>query len=357
MSQIKAQKLRLIFTSRSLKETLHDTLQLVELQAKRKEVELCLTIHPDIQDSLCTDHVRLSQIVLNLLNNAIKFTQKGSVRLSAQPADDPNCIKISVQDSGIGMTQENLQKLFSDYTHIEFKERASINPTGVGLGLSIAYNLAKLLGPQGITVESVLGHGSTFNFIVENKEDQLEPKDLLVLKKTLEKSREVPNELQDEEQNISLRISKFSSESTSKPLLNESKCSCAKILVVDDNPFNIMALETVLESLHFKCDSVFDGQAAIDKILNKQNICCHQPYSVIFMDQEMPGLTGSETVCEIRRLQNQNLISPMKIIGCTAHGSSEEINKFMKSGLDMCIQKPIISSNLQKIFKDCPELL
>jgi len=148
MSQIKAQKLRLIFKAALLKETLHDTLQLVELQAKKKGVELRLTMHPDTQGILCTDHVRLSQIVLNLLNNAIKFTPKGSIILSATPADDPNCVKISVQDSGIGIKKENVKKLFADYTHIEFADRAVINSTGVGLGLSIAYNLAKLLGPK-----------------------------------------------------------------------------------------------------------------------------------------------------------------------------------------------------------------
>ncbi len=102
---------------------------------------------------------RLSQIVLNLLNNAIKFTQKGSIALSAMPTEDPNTIKISVRDSGIGMNKEDTNKLFSDYTHIELANRASINPTGIGLGLSISSNLAKLLGPkdqQGILVESVV---------------------------------------------------------------------------------------------------------------------------------------------------------------------------------------------------------
>jgi len=150
MSQIKAQKLRLIFKSSSLYETLKDILQLAELQAKKKGIELCMNMHPDIKNNFCTDHVRLSQIILNLLNNASKFTQKGSIVLSAVALENPSKdVKISVQDSGIGMTKEDTKKLSSDYTHIEFSGRAEINPTGVGLGLNIAYNLAKLLGPKG----------------------------------------------------------------------------------------------------------------------------------------------------------------------------------------------------------------
>jgi len=174
MSQIKAQKLRLLFRPGKFAETLNDTLQLIEIQAKKKEVELSLSIHEDIPSILRTDHMRLSQIVLNLLNNAIKFTKKGFVRLSAMPTETPGCVKISVQDSGIGMTKEDVKKLFSDYTCIEFADRAAINPTGIGLGLSIANNLVKLLGPKrqkGIAVESTPNQGPTFSFIVENKEE------------------------------------------------------------------------------------------------------------------------------------------------------------------------------------------
>ena len=97
--------------------------------------------------------------------------------MSALPSDDtadPNSVKISIKGSGIEMTDENMKKLFSAYTHIEFEDRAAINPTGIGLSLNIAYNLAKLLGPQnhqGITVESHPNMGFTFSFIVGNKED------------------------------------------------------------------------------------------------------------------------------------------------------------------------------------------
>ena len=163
------------------------------------------------------------------------------------------------------MAKEDIKKLFSDYTHIEFADRASINPTGVGLGLSIAYNLAKLLGPggqKGIVVESVLGIGSTFSFVVENKEEdqQHEIQDMIV-KNHSDKSQPVPEEyLFTESPNLYTRLHKsFSANFIThtnqrfSPLLlldSERKalkpCKCPKILVVDDNPFNTMAFETVL---------------------------------------------------------------------------------------------------------------
>jgi len=373
MSQIKAQKLRLIFRSAKLQDTLQNTLQLVELQAQRKGLDLRLMIHPNLtENNLCTDHMRLSQIILNLLNNAIKFTQKGAVTLSAMPADDPMCCRISVQDSGIGMKKEDIKKLFSSYTHIEFSGREEINPTGIGLGLSIAYNLAKLLGPKGqngITVESTLNVGSNFSFIVENKEEQLDPQELVGgngKKPLSDKSEGIPEEFFIIEPKIVSRIcrsfstnlmirtteKRHQSPSPKKP---EEECSCAKILVVDDNPFNTMAFEAVLGSLNYKCDAVFGGQAGIDKILERQkNLCGNhcKPYSVIFMDQEMPTMTGSQTVQEIKRLQAQGQVPSMKIIGCTAHGSAEEVAKFMESGIDSCIHKPITVNELQKALGD-----
>jgi len=357
MSQIKAQKLRLIFKSEKLQETLKNTLQLIEVQAKRKGIELTLAIHPEVDGNLCTDHVRLSQIVLNLLNNAVKFTQKGSIILSAMPTEEPNCIKISVRDSGIGMNKEDTSKLFSDYTHIEVANRATINPTGIGLGLSISSNLAKLLGPkdqQGILVESVVNKGSTFAFLVENKGEHSP------MEKSIEKSCDVLQEfLVVVKPPVFPRLltafsTTLSIHGDDKFMLKKPKCSCPKVLIVDDNPFNTMAFETILGSLDVKCESVFSGRSAIERLLEREKGPCGdscKAYQVIFMDQEMPELTGSEAVKEIRRLQEQNLISEKKIIGCTAHGSKVEVEKFMQAGLEMCIHKPITPLEIQNILR------
>jgi len=221
------------------------------------------------------------------------------------------------------------------------------------LGLNIAYNLAELLGPrnhQGIKVASSLNEGSTFSFMIEDKETL----------EILEISSD-PCEVASEELAVAVQPSR-----TLKPLPLETPqsqsellvnvCTCSKVLIVDDNPFNTMALETILSSLELKCDSVYSGSGCIKKLLERQNKTYEKncrPYSVVFMDQEMPGMSGVEAVNEIKKLQKENLVSSeMKIIGCTAHKSGDEVDKFMASGLNQCIAKPISMVLIKDILKE-----
>jgi len=370
MSQIKAQKLRLIFQSGNLKETLQDTVKLVEVQAKKKGLELSLEIDSQLSGNFCTDHLRLSQIVLNLLNNAIKFTKSGTVKLSAKILENLPCVRITIEDSGIGMSQENVQKLFAYFTHIEFEGRKSMNPNGVGLGLNIAHNLVGLLGPKGqnrIKVQSTPQQGSIFSFIIENKEDetchnrnptsddsQCSECDLAVPNEVLKRFEAKPlMKLQ------SLFSSKCMIPPVEKPqeIVIKSECECAKVLIVDDNPFNTMAFETILGSLKLKCDAVYSGQAGIEKVVKRQTKICGKSckqYNVIFMDKEMPEMTGIDTVKEIKRLQAEGIVGGnVKIIGCTAHGSKEEVDLFLASGIDLCIHKPISVGIIQKVLDGC----
>ncbi len=197
--------------------------------------------------------------------------------------------------------------------------------------------------------------GSTFAFLVENKGEQSSP-----MEKSLERSCEVLQEFQVVTKppvfpklltSFSTTLSIYGDD---KLALKKTKCNCSKVLIVDDNPFNTMAFETILGSLEVKCDSVFSGRSAIEKILEREKCLCGdncKPYQVIFMDQEMPEMTGSEVVKEIRRLQEKNLVSDLKIIGCTAHGSKVEVEKFMKAGLEMCIHKPITPAEIINILK------
>jgi len=379
MAQIKEKKLRLVFRSEDLSETLKSTAQLVELQSKKKKIQFQLELHPNLPKNFCTDHLRLSQIVLNLLSNAIKFTNQGVVKLTATPMIHASWVKISVEDSGIGIAQENVKKLFSSYTKIDFEGREAINPNGVGLGLKITSNLAKLLAPRaytGIQVTSVPNQGSTFSFVLEDKEKSSTAIEEL---KGLEKSSIDSCEVSYEMPNSPLRPTLFSKLLNSKSIKKNSNnsilnasiaekfdqslifsptscsCSCPQVLIVDDNPFNTMAFETILSSLEVKCDSVYNGSACISSLLSrKSKICgnnCKQ-YAVVFMDQEMPEMNGSDTVKEIKRLQSEGLLPDMKIIGCTAHKSHEEVDKFMEAGLDQCIHKPISTVMIKDILKE-----
>ena len=365
MSQIKQKRLRLAFQSGSLRDTLKSAVQLVELQAIKKGIMLLIELDPYLPKQFCTDHMRLSQIVLNLLSNAIKFTNQGVVKLTAEPMTGSAWVKITVEDSGIGICRGNLQKLFSSYASIEYEDRQVINPGGVGLGLNIASNLADLLAPKGqsgISVSSIPHQGSVFSFVIENKEKvcAVEKPEEDQLDHSSEIADEVPKIIRSKTPKTSTLT--CSSKTTIPPIGEkeevegeEEKCCCPKVLIVDDNPFNIMAFETILKSLEVKCDSVYSGSACIQKLLCRQNKTCAKhcrPYSVVFMDQEMPEMTGSETVVEIRRMQGEDLIPEMRIIGCTAHKAQEEVEKFLESGLDHCIFKPISVVMIRDILKE-----
>ena len=138
--------------------------------------------------------------------------------------------------------------------------------------------------------------------------------------------------------------------------LTNSPCRCPRIMVVDDNPFNTMAFETILGSLNIKCDFVYSGSTCIKNLLNRQSKVCGvhcKQYAVVFMDQEKPEMSGSEIVRKIRRLQKENLLpASIKVIGCTAHKSKEEVEKFMEAGIKQCIHKPISAIVIKDILKE-----
>jgi len=219
--------------------------------------------------------------------------------------------------------------------------------------------LADLLSPKsqkGIRVVSAFGRGSTFSFILEDKE-KTEPKDqsdhLEKLNYSLEVAEELPTLVQAkfvskiQKINTSSSISPLAAKTFESESFIKGFCPCPKILIVDDNPFNTMAFETILGSLGTKCDSVYSGSVAVQQL---QKDC--RRYLVIFMDQEMPEMTGAETVKEIKGLRNEKLIQGgIKFIGCTVHKAKEEVDRFLASGLDECIHKLISTAMIKDILK------
>ena len=376
MSQIKAEKLRLIFQEANIKETIMNAVKLLVLNARMKGILLELTMDPETPTMFCTDHVRLSQIVLNLVHNSIKFTPQGRVSVKVQPVNGMPWIKVIVKDSGIGMTKEDIKKLFNVFTHIELHNRVNINPTGAGLGLSIAHNLAQLLGPKesnGIKVNSVPEQGSTFSFIIDDrgpKEIIKAPPELVIDKRLktnsiLDEKEESPLMINDDDlaeeprgyqRVISCVSTKLMKALTSVGIeVTRDECRCPKVLIVDDDAFNMLAYKSILANLGAKCDCVYSGKSGIDKLIWRVNNPCSRDcrgYVLVFMDQEMPGLNGTETVAGIKRLEIEGLLPETKVIGCTAHNDGPEIQQFLQSGIVKCIEKPISVGLIQDILEE-----
>jgi len=224
--------------------------------------------------------------------------------------------------------------------------------------------LATLLGPEstkGISVESTPDQGSTFSFTIQNKDKELQPLETYNENSPGEKLLETDElEIAPEpplETSVISRLASTKSRTLINPpevIKSASSCKCARVLIVDDDLFNIMAFESILTSLNISFESAYNGKKALEKLLKRKYSFCGKNckgFSFVFMDKEMPGMDGVETVKEIRRLQAENVLPEMKIIGCTAHNGKEEIDNFMESRIDQCIHKPISRNVIQYIIQ------
>ena len=405
-SQIKAGKLRLVYGENSLRKTCEQCISLLKLQCKKKGIDLRHVYKNNVQENFSTDHNRLSQIILNLLNNALKFTSQGHIEVLVEKMD--SFVKVSVTDSGIGISPENQQNLFQKFSKIDLGKDMHLNSTGVGLGLSIATTLAKLLGPEdssGIHLESTPGVGSTFSFTIAQRDqegklihyevqetsmanlnisdDLSEPHDRKQIYDTLETITfsSVKNTLStspsDEKNTRILKAGPSNFQSLQRYLVQMKETdnnapmhsgrqgsmrklsnSCSqnsdgvypKILIVDDDGFNIMVLENLCESLGLKTDSAFNGKEAVDKVMQreeeKRKVGCKQ-YEIIFMDCTMPIMDGLEATRKIKGLG----MNEIKVIGCTGYSCDTSMKSCKECGMSDVMTKPVNREKLDGIVK------
>jgi CheY-like chemotaxis protein len=295
-------------------------------------------------------------------------------------------IKIITTDTGIGIKEEDKAKLFKAFSKIELGQKIHLNQTGVGLGLSIANALVKILGPnshQGIKVESEYGKGSVFTFLLK---ERFEPNSEIQFRKPkLSKGYSSQDRIQDGECSESSipnhsqvqivpetrvvelirsnsRITEINHEDEHfnfneiSPIKNsrDDVCKCPPILIVDDDCFNVLALETMLRLLGYTCNASYNGEDAIEKIMDRQNKpCCVncEQYKLLFMDYSMPIKDGLTTTREIRDHPSIAECNDIKIIGCTALVSERRFQECMAAGMDEVISKPLIRSKLEELLR------
>jgi len=317
-------------------------------------------------------------------------------------------IQISVSDTGIGIKEEDKSKLFKAFSKLDVAQTMHMNKTGVGLGLSIANSLAQILGTpnnSGIKVDSSYGQGSTFTFAIEEKlgngsatskssETKKRQKRRMLNIPASKSQKEMPKEMSESSESnadvpsgegmitTEIKIPEFTPPRRNIKSLNlastahscyrksfstpvktveqpeafilQNQCKCPKILIVDDDCFNIMALERMLKFLDLKCDCVYEGADAIKKVLERQNNPCSpfcEEYKIIFMDCSMPIMDGFETTVALRSHKEIQRIKDIKIIGCTAYTSDGKVNECIAAGMNDVLFKPMSRVKLQEIIK------
>ncbi|MCS6824481.1 MAG: PAS domain S-box protein [Cytophagaceae bacterium] len=303
LSKIEAGKMQLRPGPIDVHSLISKLYDLFSQQALLKNIELSYTIDPEVPATILADETRLLQILSNLTSNSIKFTDKGrvSVHVKLHTREEKKCkLKIEIADTGIGISKENLEKLFNSFSQIDNSSTKSYG--GTGLGLAISKELCRMMNGE-IGVESTLGEGSTFWFTFETEETNITLKNL-------------PNQEQ-----IKIKDA----------FINDKPY----VLIVDDNNTNLLVASEILKKTGCIVQTANNANLAISLV--RQN-----NYDVIFMDIQMPEMDGLAALKELKKLDKK--LPP--IVAMTAYAMEDDKNKFISSGFDDYIPKPIKSENL-----------
>ena len=319
LSKIEAGKLDIIPVDYDLTSVLNDLVNMLKPRADAKELAFETTIDKDIPKYLHGDEIRLKQIITNILTNAVKYTEKGSVKFSVsyeKTGDDSISLKISVADTGIGIKPEDIPKLFSEFDRIDEERNRAVE--GTGLGMAITQRLLSKMDSR-LDVKSEYGKGSVFSFAVSQKVVKWEPVGSF-----------------DEALRRSLAGRKKYRERFTAP--------DAEILVVDDTPMNIDVFVSLLKKTLMRIDTASSGDECIALAAKKK-------YDIIFLDHMMPEKNGIETLGELKAMTGcPNAGTPMICITANAVSGSRE--KYLNAGFDDCITKPVDPDRLEQIIME-----
>src|SRR6059058_6178342 len=298
-SKIEADKLDIETTDFELDEVISMVTTLTAQKAHDKGLEFLIQVAPAIPEQLLGDPLRLGQILINFVNNAIKFTERGEIGLNIdllERTGDKVQLKFSVRDTGIGMTREQAAKLFQPFSQADMSTTRKHG--GTGLGLSISRKLAELMGGR-VWLESEPGVGSTFNFTI-----------WLEAGLTTGSGKMIPEEL-----------------------------SRLHVLIVDDNAVAREILQEPLSAMASRVDTVASGKEALAAIIEKDPA---EPYDIVFMDWRMPGMDGLQTSRHIK--SDETLKHPPAIVLVTAFGREEVREEAERLQLEGFLVKPVTKS-------------
>lgn len=309
LNKLEANKVELEKTSFNLEKRVNDVLIALRKTADDKKNNLHLDFDPNLPPKMLGDPLKLSQILINLIGNSLKFTQNGDVHLRVKKLEDINDkvrVRIEVEDNGVGISKKKQKSIFETFSQASLQINRKFG--GTGLGLSIVKNLLELMGSK-IQLESTLGKGSKFwfdiNFTVEEEA--------------------VTQETRPNQESIDVDLASLENRN---------------ILVVEDNKINQMITKKILEKNKMNCLVADNGTDAINLI--KEN-----DFDLILMDIHMPGISGIEATQEIRKFDQA-----LPIIALTAVTIDENLDEFYQAGFNEIIPKPFKTEEFfEKIYR------
>ncbi|MGN0374334.1 MAG: response regulator [Butyrivibrio sp.] len=314
ISKIEAGKLKIVEAVYEPEIMFKEIRMIIENRIGDKPIRLIYDIDKELPKYLFGDSLRIRQVLINLMNNSVKFTEKGYIKLSVsseKSSDDVIRLHVAVEDSGQGIRQEDIKKLFGVFEQVDIEKNK--NKEGTGLGLSISSNLIKMMGGE-LKVRSEYGVGSEFSFTVEQRiisETEIQLQD-------------------DRDENI------------------DFTAPGASILIVDDNDMNLKVATGLLAPLKMKIDTADNGKNALDMIKKHK-------YDIVFMDHMMPVMDGIEAV-KILRQWDDEYFSRLPVIALTANAMVESQKQFEEAGMNGFVAKPIDMRNIcRTLYKWLPK--
>lgn len=309
ISKIEANKLEIVNTEYNFNKILKELVSLAKARLGDKPLDFRTNFDSNIPPVLYGDHVRVKQIILNILTNAVKYTKEGYIEFSVSTVikDDVCRLIISVEDSGIGIKKDNIDKLFSKFERFDLEKNITIE--GTGLGMAITKKLIELMHGN-IVVQSVYGEGSKFTVAIDQR----------IIHKDL-------GELEKETESMNIENIDLSGK---------------RVLVVDDNKVNLKVANRLLQGFNLTVELVTSGQECIDKIQNGE------AFDLILMDDMMPNMTGVETLKRLKTMDGFKIPT----IALTANAISGMREKYLKDGFDDYLSKPIDKNELILLIKN-----
>ena len=302
ISKIEANKMELVEGEYNINEILTNLVNMTKIKIGEKDIELRCDFAPDLPSVLYGDKGKVQQVILNLLTNAAKYTDKGYIDFKISCVNEKEICKlvISVTDTGRGIKSDKIDKLFTKFNRLEEDRNTTIE--GTGLGLAITKNLVSMMGGK-IVVDSTYGKGSKFTIFLSQK--IVNKKE--TIKEEIKERIEFPN---------------------------------TKALVVDDNYLNLKIASKLLKERKIETEQVSSGYECIEKIKGNNK------YDIIFMDIMMPKLSGVETLKELKKIEDFNI----PVIALTADAMSGVSNKYIEVGFNDYLSKPIEKNELNKVL-------
>ena len=317
-SKIEAQKMEIVPVEYELSSVLNDLVNMVQTRADDKGLELRLDFDSNTPNLLFGDEIRVKQVITNILTNAVKYTEKGSVTFTVKFGEvmgepDNIMLDVKVSDTGIGIKKEDINKLFNKFDRIEQERNRNIE--GTGLGMAITQNLLKAMGSM-LHVDSEYGKGSVFRFSLKQKVVSRDP---------------IGDYAESFRKHISDR----------KEYKEKFIAPDAKVLVVDDTDMNLIVFKSLLKATKMQIDTAADGYAGLKK--SREN-----KYDIIFLDHMMPNKDGIETLSEMRA-DEADMNHDTPVICLTANAVSGAREFYMNAGFDNYITKPINAEKLEEM--------